>query len=165
MPCRWLPEQAVRLVALLLVLTATVMPAAWARPKTLLPFELDTWPALTRSPAAPTVVVFSTTDCVYCPGVIDRIAAAIHATGSGAKLLVVVMDGAQHGDSVLADPNYAKADALYAFDIHEAGLLRYRVNPDWNGITPYVALLVPGAPPRFFAGAPPDAALRAFLKR
>jgi hypothetical protein len=149
----------VRLLALLGGLLAHVAPAAAA----VLPFAADTWRELERSPSRPMVVVFSTTDCTHCPKVIDRLAEDIRKAGSGARLVVVVMDGAGQEQELARDPHYRKARALYAFD-GDAQALRYAVNPDWRGLTPYVAIIPAGGATRFHTGAPPPDAVRAFLR-
>jgi hypothetical protein len=152
----------VRLLALLGSLLACVVPA-YAAPSAILPFGADTWTELGRSPSRPMVVVFSTTDCGHCPKVIEGIADDIRRTRSRARLAVVVMDGVGQEEALRGDRHYRRADALYAFD-GDAMALRYRVNPAWRGMTPYVALIAAEGPVRFHLGAPPPDALRDFLR-
>ena len=48
----------------------------------------------------------------------------------------------------------AKAAAPTSTAAGAAAALRYRVNPAWRGVTPYVALLRPGQPVTFVMGPP-----------
>lgn len=136
---------------------------ALAAPPAVQPFGLQTWGDLQRAGAMPQVVVFSTTDCSHCPTVIDQLAAALRKSPAKPRLVAVVMDGAGQEAALLTDRHYRQADALHVFD-GDAVSLRYRVNPDWRGLTPYVVLLSARGVPRYFNGAPPAAALRAFLQ-
>jgi hypothetical protein len=133
-----------------------------AAPATVQPFGPQTWGDLQRAGAKPQVVVFSTTDCSHCPAVIDGLATSLRKSALKPRLVVVVMDGAGQEAELLADRHYRQADALHAFD-GDAVNLRYRVNPDWRGLTPYVVLLPAGGGPRYFNSAPPAGALRALL--
>lgn len=137
--------------------------ASAAAAAAILPFGADTWSELQRSSARPMVVVFSTTDCTHCPGVIDGLAAAIKKSRSKVRLAVVVMDGAGQEKALRADRHYRNANLLYAFD-GDATALRFKVNPDWRGLTPYVALIPAAGEVRFHTGSPPSAAVRAFLR-
>lgn len=145
-------------VALLAVSAGT-----FAAPTAVQRFGPQAWGDLQRAGAKPQVVVFTTTDCSHCPAVIDALAATLRKSALKPRLVVVVMDGAGQEAALLADRHYRQADALLAFD-GDAVSLRYRVNPDWRGLTPYVVLLPAGGVPRYFNGAPPAAALRALLQ-
>lgn len=136
---------------------------AVAAPPAVLPFGTGTWGELARSPARPMAVVFSTTDCAHCPQAIDRLADALRQSRSRLRLAVVVMDGAGQEAALRADRHYRRADALYAFD-GDAMALRYTVNPDWRGLTPYVAFIAATGAIEFHTGSPPVPALRAFLR-
>lgn len=127
------------------------------------PFDLSTWPQLARTSQRPTVVVFSTTDCSHCPAVLKDLHAHRARQKLQAPLVAVVMDVAPGGDDagLLANPHYASAQRLLAFDGQPAAL-RHAVNPSWRGVTPYVALLRPGAAPTFALGMPSEAQLRAW---
>lgn len=127
------------------------------------PFDLSTWPQLARTSQRPTVVVFSTTDCSHCPAVLKALHAHSARQHLQAPLVAVVMDMVPGEDdaSLLDDPHYAMAHRLLAFDGPPAAL-RHAVNPAWRGVTPYVALLRPGAAPTFALGMPSDAKLRAW---
>jgi len=155
-------ERRVRLLCLLGALLASAAPAHAAAPA-ILPFAAGTWSALEHSPLRPMVVVFATTDCVHCPRVIDSLAAAIRQSRSGVGLVVVVMDGAGQESALRKERHYRKASALYVFD-GDAVALRYTVNPDWRGLTPYVALVPAAGATRFHTGAPPPTVVRAFLR-
>ncbi len=161
MSCLSFPERLARLLALGALMLAGVV--AQAAPPAVLPFGADTWAELTRTPRHPLAVVFSTTDCTHCPAVIESLGVAVRKSGSKARLVVVVMDGAGQEAALRGDRHYRPADALYAFS-GDAIALRYRVNPDWRGLTPYVALVPVQDAPRFFSGAPPAGALRNFLR-
>jgi hypothetical protein len=134
-----------------------------AAPTKVLPFGPNTWIDLQQSGARPHAVVFSTTDCSHCPAAIDRIAASLRSSRPKPRLTVVVMDGQGQDGVMLADRHYRQADTLYAFD-GDAARLRYLVNPEWRGLTPYVVLLPAARVPQFFNGVPPEAMLRRFLQ-
>jgi len=138
-----------------------VLPASAAQ--SVLPFGAGTWSELGTSPRRPLAVVFTTTDCTHCPAVIDSLATSIRKAGSKARLIVVVMDGTGQEQDLVKDRHYRKAEALYAFD-GNAQALRYAVNPDWRGLTPYVAFIPAGGAARFHAGPPPAEAVRTFLR-
>lgn len=162
MSCLSFLERWGRRLAPLGVLLAVAAPAC-AAPAAILPFAADTWRELGQSPLRPLAVVFTTTDCVHCPKAIDSLATAIRRSRSGTRLVVVVMDGAGQEPALRADRHYRKASRLYAFD-GDVMALRYTVNPEWRGITPYVALIPAAGETRFHSGPPPSQALRAFLR-
>ncbi|MGB4064836.1 MAG: hypothetical protein WBK19_13520 [Azonexus sp.] len=125
-------------------------------------FGMDTWSAIAQG-ATPKVIVFSTTDCVHCPKAIGALAKSARRSPRKPELVVVVMDGAGMEAELLASPNYLGANRLFVFAGDDTQL-RYAVNPEWRGLTPYVALISAGQAPRFFAGLPPLAASRAFFQ-
>lgn len=147
---------------LLCALWATLAAPSIAAP-TVRPFGKNTWQELKSAPQRPLAVVFTTTDCTHCPKVIDRLAAKLRQPRASARLVVVVMDGAGQEASLGQNPHYRQAGRLYAFAEDET-MLRYAVNPDWRGLTPYVALLPAAGAPRFHTGAPPDAAVDRLLQ-
>lgn len=163
MSCRSLLERRVRLLVVLGSLFASIAPAVAASPS-VLAFGSSTWHELTHSNPRPLVVVFSTTDCVHCPKVIDELATALRQSNSRVRLAVVVMDGAGQERDLIKDRHYRKAHALYAFD-GDAQALRYKVNPDWRGLTPYVALIPAHGTASFHTGSPTADVLREFLRR
>lgn len=148
-------------VALLVLVFAA---SAQAAPGAVRDFDRATWQQMKQALPRPGVVVFTTTDCVYCPDVIEALAKDLKKGKSKAHLAVVVMDGAEQPEAVKADRHYRKADALYAFD-GQAMAIRYAVNPDWRGMTPYVAMLPRTGDPKFFTGRPPAAEIDALLRR
>lgn len=150
-----------RTVVAVALTCAAALPAVGA-PGSVLPFDRATWTALGRAPAQASIVVFSTTDCAHCPHAIDSIARTLRSGRGRARLAVVVMDGAGHEKELLASRHYRQANSLYVF-ADDAAALRFSVNPDWRGLTPYVALVPAGGTPRFFAGTPSPDVLDAFL--
>lgn len=162
MSCRSLLERRVRPLAVLAALLAPIAPAG-AAPQAVLGFGANTWRELAHTKGHPRVVVFSTTDCVHCPRVIDELAATMRQSNSRARLAVVVMDGAGQEADLIKDRHYRGAHALYAFD-GDAQALRHTVNPDWRGLTPYVALIPAKGTARFHAGSPAAHVLREFLR-
>jgi hypothetical protein len=166
---RFIPEHALRsLIAAVTLLLGTLLPgatsvAAAAASQAILPFGATTWKALADAPSRPLAVVFSTTDCSHCPKVIDAVSAAIRKSRSKAQLIVVVMDGAGQESSLTQNPHYRDVRSLYVFDGDDMAL-RHTVNPDWRGLTPYVALLPVKGEARFYTGSPPAAAMAAFLR-
>jgi hypothetical protein len=161
MSCRSLLERWVGQLAVLGAL-ASIAPAVAGAPA-VLAFGPNTWHELTHSKQRPLVVVFSTTDCVHCPKAIDELATALRLSNSRVRLAVVVMDGSGQERDLVKDRHYRKAHSLYAFD-GDAQALRYTVNPDWRGLTPYVALIAVGGAASFHAGAPTAGVLREFLR-
>lgn len=162
MPFRFFPERRMRLLVFLGALLVAVAPA-FSASHTVRPFDATTWQEMGTSTHRPLVVVFSTTDCVHCPRVIDALASTLRQSRSRARLAVVVMDGAGQEAALQADRHFRQANALYAFN-GDATALRFKVNPDWRGLTPYVALIPSTGAVRFHSGPPPAAALREFLR-
>lgn len=160
-----LPGRCVRRMCLVVLSGALLASAAAAvaAPAAVLAFGAGTWSELSNSPRRPLAVVFSTTDCTHCPAVIDSLAQEIRNSRSKVRLAVVVMDGAGQEETLRADRHYRNANVLYAF-AGDAMALRFTVNPDWRGLTPYVALIPATGAPRFHAGPPPPDVLRAFLR-
>jgi hypothetical protein len=155
----WRPESSRRWLALLLLWPALVVAAG----PPVRPFGSDTWAEIQATVSRPAVVVFTTTDCVYCPAVIDDLGRAIHKARSSAKLLVVVMDGADQESEAVHNGHLQHADRVYAFD-GNAAALRYGVDPAWRGTTPFVVLLPRAGAPSFHVGRPKRALLAALLK-
>lgn len=162
MSCQLFLERRVRFLVLIGGLFVYVATAV-AAPPTVLGFGTGTWGELVHSPQRPLAVVFSTTDCGHCPAVIAGLAQEIRRSRSKVRLAVVVMDGAGQEKALRADRHYRHANLLYAFD-GDAMALRFKVNPEWRGLTPYVALIPATGAPRFHAGSPPPDVVRAFLR-
>lgn len=142
-----------------------VMLCGSAVAKEVLRFDAETWPQLLASPQRPLAVVFTTTDCEYCPAVIDELARTIRKSHASAKLVVAVMDDTQRGDELLANRHFRQADLLYSFDVQETARLRYTIDPEWRGVTPYVVLIARNGTVSRYAGTPPAAEVRRFLRR
>ena len=140
-------------------LAALLVVSGLAQGKEVLPFDEAAWTQLRLAARRPLAVVFTTTDCEYCPAVIAGLARQLHRPGSKAKLAVVVMDTAQKDVSVLSGRHYTHADQLYAFS-GAPDRLRYVVDPEWKGVTPYVVLLDRNGGQRGFLGMPPAGALK-----
>jgi hypothetical protein len=129
--------------------------AARAAPVAVEAFDVQAWHALHAAPGKGTAVVFTTTDCSYCPGVLRQLAGEIRRRALDATLVAVVMDVAPGQDDaqLLGDPHHRDVDRLLAFS-GQAAALRHAVNPAWRGVTPYVAFLAPGAAPKWVTGPP-----------
>lgn len=135
--------------------------AAAAAPAAVEPFDKSSWPALLRS-EVPTIVMFTSVSCTHCPGAIARIAAKRKAAASRTRLVVVSID-AEYDAALLADPHYAPADRLFAFR-GSSPALQFAVNPDWRGMTPYLAYLGGNGDVKFVLGEPRDSVLSGWLK-
>ena len=136
----------------------------WARPAlTVERFDRNTWQRLTQQITTPTVVVFSATYCTHCPAVIAQLALSRGQWSSkqAYQLIVVVMDGDLH-QPINTTATYREVDRWMVFDGAEQAL-RFGVNREWRGLTPYVALLAPRRPPQFVTGAPSAEQLRQAL--
>lgn len=140
-----------RTVALVLSLF-TLACAAQAAPARVEAFTAHTWNQFQRELARPAIVIFSTTDCVYCPSVIDSVARDLDKRKAAIALIVVVMDGAGKPE-LIHDPEYRQASRLFAF-AGDSAALQYGINPKWRGVTPYVALFAPQGAPKLMAGRP-----------
>lgn len=162
MSCRSTLERWLRLAILLLGM-ALPHTSTLAAPAEVLPFDGNTWNSLLDSPGRPLVVVFSTTDCVHCPKVIKTMADAIQAAQSGTRLVVVVVDGLGLEKHLRQDKTYRKADALYVFHGDELAL-RFSVNPEWRGLTPYIAFVQKSGAASFHTGLPAADSIRRFLR-
>lgn len=147
-----------------LLLVGLLLPAAgFSAPKNVEAFVQPTWAQLAKPQAGPSAVVFTTTDCAFCPDVIDSLAKSIRPRGrAGARLVVVVMDGAGKSRDLLRNAHYRKADRLFAFEGNELAL-RHAVNPEWRGLTPYVALVAPSGAVQFVTGPPSLQEVQALL--
>lgn len=152
-------------LALALLLASVTLAVQAAPPRAVEAFDSSTWPALQGGLQRPAAVVFTTTDCAHCPAVIQGLARALQQRHLPARLMVVVMDQAPGEDdaALLADAHYQPADRLLAFD-GQAAALRHGVNPQWRGVTPYVALLAPKAPALAVTGSPSPSDLDTWVR-
>lgn len=142
-----------RAILVAVVIWSAVAECAAALPKGVLPFSSSTWQAMKRELPRPAVVVFTTTDCAYCPDVIEDLSNEFKNATPKVAILVVVMDGAYKPVSWLAEPHYRKADRLYAFQGQEAAI-RFGIDPKWRGVTPFVAMLGKAGEPQLVVGRP-----------
>ena len=126
-------------------------------------FDKTTWQKLKKELPRPGVVVFTTTDCAYCPDVIEKLSSELKKSKSKATLAVVVMDGATQPESWLKDAHYRKADSLYIFE-GQANALRFGIDPRWRGMTPYLAMFGRTGDPKFVVGTPSRAEIAELLK-
>jgi cytosine/adenosine deaminase-related metal-dependent hydrolase len=136
--------------------------ACHAAPRGVEAFDAKAWQAMQTSAGggSSTAVVFTTTDCAYCPAVLRQLAQEIRQRKLNATLVAVVMDVAPGQDDaqLLNDPHHRDVDRLLAFS-GQAAALRHAVNPAWRGVTPYVVFLAKGAAPRWVTGPPPPQAV------
>lgn len=163
MSIRSCPE-SIRRQTFRLILVGSLLAGAmstYAAPAAVQRFDSHTWLNVQRASTRPQAVVFSTTDCSHCPAAISKIAAVLRKSPANPRLAVVVMDGQGQEASLRTAKHYRVADALYVFD-GDAVHLRYGVNPDWRGLTPYVVLLPTSGTPSYFNGVPPAEAFHAF---
>lgn len=149
MGCRLKKLISSTLFAALMIVAPTL---AWAKGP--VPFDLDSWPQLVHS-AGKAAVVFTSTHCVHCPGLVADLLRDRNQRQQSYRILVVTTDG---GASDLGKPPYTEADGRYFFRGNTQAL-RYVVNPSWRGVTPYVALIGPGGA-QFYSGSPPQDRLK-----
>ncbi len=149
----------ISLLAVLSLMAGTVT----AAPRGTQAFDKTTWQKLKKDLPRPGVVVFTTTDCAFCPDVIESLAVDLKKGKSRATLAVVVMDGASQPESWLKDAHYRKADSLYVFE-GQATALRYGIDPRWRGMTPYLAMFGRSGEPTFVVGTPSRAQIAELLK-
>jgi hypothetical protein len=145
---------AISLLALLCV-------QAVAAPSAVEAFDKSTWPVILRDERQPVMVVFSSVSCTHCPGAIERLAAHRSASRSATRLYVVLMDS-EDDVAALRSPHHRLADRLFAFR-GRVQALQYAVNPDWRGMTPYMAYVDGKGGVRFVLGEPDDRTLRSWL--
>jgi hypothetical protein len=115
-------------------------------------FDARTW-AQMQDQSRPGIVVFSATYCATCPMVLEDLLAQRSKSAKKIPIYVVMLDGSPKASPTKGP--YGKADRFFVFDGNEQAI-RYSVDPQWRGVTPYVALMVPGSKPVFVAGAPSD---------
>ncbi len=150
------------MAAMALLALATVTAPASAAPAAVESFDKATWPALLRNAKQPAIVIFTSVTCTHCPGAIANLAKQRAAKGSLVPLLVVSMD-ADDDAALLRDAHYAPADRLFAFRGNPQAL-QFAVNPDWRGMTPYVAFVDGKGSAKFVLGEPKAAVLDGWLK-
>ena len=145
-------------IGLSMLLCAPVL----AAPTEVEPFDKSTWPTLINDKRQPAIIVFSSVSCTHCPGAIERLAARRAASQSATRLYVVLMDS-EHDSAALSSPHHRLADRLFAFR-GRSQPLQYLVNPDWRGMTPYIAYIDGKSAVRFVLGEPDDRTLVVWLQ-
>lgn len=145
-------------VGLLMLLCAQV----FAAPTEVEIFDKSTWPSLLSGQQQPVMIVFSSVSCTHCPGAIERLAARRAASQSATRLYVVLMDS-EDDVAALSSPPHRLADRLFAFR-GRAQPIQYAVNPDWRGMTPYIAYADGKGGARFVLGEPDERTLALWLK-
>src|SRR5574343_474378 len=140
-----------RLFALCALMLLTALPAGAA--VSVQPFTRTGWADLQQAENGRAVVVFSSTDCAHCPGVIRTLAGEIARAGRPVRLYVVVLAGAGQEAHLQDDPVYRLAHRLHVVTDEELPV-RHAVNPAWHGLTPYIVLLTPGSLPAYHLGLP-----------
>lgn len=143
-------------------LLALLASSAIAAPASVEPFDKSTWPALIAGKARPAIVVFTSVSCTHCPGAIARLAARRSSLNPRVNVVVVSMDS-EDDAGLLRDPHYAPADRLLSFRGHSQAL-QYSVNPDWRGMTPYVAFVDGKGGVKFVLGEPKESVTAAWLR-
>lgn len=126
-------------------------------------FDAHSWRSLQRELPRPAAVVFTTTDCSHCPAVIAALAGQIEKSKRQLPLVVVVMDGEDQPE-LLQEAHYRAATRLLTFR-GQGAALQYSVNPDWRGITPYVALFPEQGEIRMILGKPSAQEMRSWLNK
>jgi len=116
------------------------------------PFGPQTFQQLQQQVQGPTWLVFSATYCGNCPAVV----AELRRQHPGLPVWLVLTDEGEEAHPL-------PAERRWRFEGHELAL-RHAVNPQWRGITPYLALLRPGQAPLFALGQPSSAQLQALEK-
>lgn len=117
-------------------------------------FDSHSWERLQKELPRPAAVIFSSTDCSHCPSTISAMAEKIKNRQPQIPLIVVVMDG-EDQPGLLHEPHYQAASRLFAFKGQSAPL-QYTINPNWRGVTPYVALLGRSGAVKFVMGKPSE---------
>jgi len=126
-------------------------------------FDDAAWQRLQQELPRPAAIVFAATYCANCPTVLEKLSSILRERGIETDVVAVVIDEADERE-LLNSKHYRHASRLFLFDGNEASL-RYRVDPRWRGVTPYVALLPAQGQPQFVAGVPDDAQLAAWSGR
>ena len=141
--------------------SAHVHPAQTAI-KTVVDFNLETWPQLLRNGPRPAAYVFTTSFCPNCPQAFEALQTYLATSGKKAELAAVLMD--VQGPQALAHArHYPGASRLYAFDGFEPAI-RQSIDPQWPNVTPFVVLLDRKGSVQRSIGAPDAAMLRRWVR-
>jgi hypothetical protein len=160
---------AVRILSTTVVVAILASMPATAAPPEVESFDGRTWELLKRDSPRPAAIVFTATYCASCPAVIAKLAETLQQRGAKSEVVAVVIDEAAiDGEAgrreLLASAHYKSASRLFLFSGNEAAL-RYRVDPRWRGVTPFIALLGADGKVTFSTGAPSDAQTAAWLNK
>lgn len=130
-------------------------PLGSATPTEVEAFDGSRWSQLRETLKRPTLVVFTATYCPTCPAAFQQVQRTVQQHRLPVDVLGVVIDRAPGEDdrTLLSTPYLRATQRLFAFDGTPAAL-RYSVDPQWRGVTPYMVMLTPGAPPRSVVGPP-----------
>ncbi|MFZ6748987.1 hypothetical protein [Undibacterium sp. Ren11W] len=148
---------ATLLTALSLLSSAQALAAA----KQIENFDAHSWQRFQKDLPRPAAVIFSTTDCSHCPAIIAALGEQLKNRLPQIPLVVVVMDG-EDQPGLLQEAHYKPASRLFVFKGQSAAL-QYSINPNWRGITPYVALLPKNGEPKLVMGKPSAQELESWL--
>ncbi len=149
---------ALTITLTILLTCATIQAQAAAKIET---FDSHTWSRMQKELPRPAAVIFSTTDCSHCPAIIAAMAEQLTARKPQVPLIVVVMDG-DGQSNLLQEPHYQPANRLFIFKGQTAAL-QYSVNPNWRGVTPYVALLPHVGEMKLVLGKPSEEEMETWL--
>jgi hypothetical protein len=147
--------------ARVLCLALCVASSAYAE-RPIEPFDQSTWSSLQKGLPRPAAVIFTATYCSTCPQVLGQLAAVLRDKHVDAPLIAVVIDGAE--SEALDLEHYALAQRIFVFDGEEAPL-RYAVDPNWRGETPFIALLPRRGSPHYMRGLPSKKQLENWLQK
>lgn len=153
--------RVLKLAGVLLASGLFATPGAFAEPSNVERFDAASWDRLQTDLSRPAAIVFTATYCVNCPAVLAQLAQALKAHGIKGEIVAVVIDDAA-APELLKSEHYAQASRLFLFEGNEASL-RYRVDPRWRGVTPYIALLSDDGKTTFSAGTPSAEQVAAWL--
>ncbi len=151
-----------RLSKYVISLFALLSVQALAAPSAVEAFDKSVWSALLSDHRQPAIIVFSSVSCTHCPGAIERLAARRAVSQSATRLYVVLMDSDDDA-AALSSPHHRLADRLFAFR-GRVQSLQYAVNPDWRGMTPYIAHVDGKGAVRFVLGEPDERTLVIWLR-
>jgi hypothetical protein len=148
------------------LLLATAATIALAAPPRVEAFDKPAWESLKAGVRKPTVVLFTATYCAVCPAVFDQVSRVIASKHLNLDLVGVVIDRSPGEDDagLLVNTHLRQTSRLFAFDGNPQAL-RYAVDANWRGVTPFVAVLAPGQAPKLLVGAPTDQALLGWAGR
>lgn len=108
-------------------------------PRTVLPFDENTWTHVLQHGPRPAAYLFTTSYCSTCPAAYAVLHQAVQQRKVKPELYAVMMDVA--GSQALRHAAHFKGmTQMYAFEGFEPAI-RQAVDPVWPNVTPYVVLL------------------------